>query len=550
MISVLGVLEERLRQVLDVTPLLRYNSGKAARFGDIGAALHAASSDFTAKIDLAEGLRHPFVSDISMTGSFLNIKLDRERTTEFIVSNLTEDHYSEIAKGGKVLLEHTSINPNASPHVGRARNAVIGDALVGLMRACGSEVEVHYFVNDFGKQIALLLVQLGTGGIGSISFDDVLAEYVKVNERAKADATVGENALDWLSRAESGDSPALEELKAIASHSLAGQLRILAQLGIAYDYFDFESDLLVSDSLNWIEKRLWEIGIAFVDEHGRTVADLSKIGFTRDDGRYLVLRRANGSSMYVLRDLAYNMEKIRRCSEGRNIVVLGEDHKLYMEQVSLILTALGLVPPEQVYYAYVSLRDGKMSTRNGNVVLLDDFLRQAQQLALQRCRTANPDLTDEDIHEIAGKVANAAVRFSLLRAAPTKAIVFDLDEALRFEGATGPYLQYTAVRLRSILSRGQGLKRENKGVSDALWSVALLLDTYETCLRETVERLHPGILCDYLLRLAKSVNQYYANERVILDESVAAPAFDVVRSAERVLTHGLDALGVQVPQRL
>ncbi len=485
-----------------------------------------------------------------MTGSFLNIKLDRERTTEFIVSNLTDNHFGEMAKGQKVLLEHTSINPNASPHVGRARNAVIGDALVGLMKACGSEVEVHYFVNDFGKQIALLLVQLGTGGIKAISFNDVLAEYVKVNERAKADSTVSDHALEWLSRAESGDTPALEELKEIASHSLDGQLRILSQLGITYDHFDFESDLLVSDSLKWIEKSLWEIGVAFIDEHGRTVADLSKIGFTRDDGRYLVLRRANGSSMYVLRDLAYNMEKIRRCSRGRNIVVLGEDHKLYMEQVSLILTALSLEPPEQVYYAYVSLRDGKMSTRNGNVVLLDDFLRQAQELALLRCKAANPDMNDKDIHDIAGQVANAAVRFSLLRASPTKSIVFDLDEALRFEGATGPYLQYTAVRLRSILLRGQGLKPENKGVSDSLWSVALLLDTYENCLRESVERLHPGVLCDYLLRLAKSINQNYANERVILDESVALPAFDVVRSAERILTHGLDALGIRVPQRL
>lgn len=288
------------------------------------------------------------------------------------------------------------------------------------------------------------------------------------------------------------------------------------------------------------------------DEHGRVVIDLDGLGFDREEGRYLVLRRANGSSMYVLRDLAYNLRKSRIASEGRNIVVLGEDHKLYMEQLSLVVGSLGVQPPESVFYSYVALKDGKMSTRQGSVVLLSEFIDQARRLARERVGNANPALEAVDIDGIADDVATAAVRFALLRTSPSSTITFDLADAVRFEGATGPYLQYTAVRCASIQEKACAVERRatTAEVSDALWDVMLVADQYEGALLDSAARLQPNLVCDYLIRLAKAFNKLYAREKVISDTRADDRLLAVVERVRAILDHGLGVLGISVPERM
>lgn len=534
----------------------RYNGGRAAVHGDIGFAFHsldpALLSQHTAETVKDALAELPYVRDVHYVGKFLNIRLDRAAYIEALRAGAVVDIERAGMRGVPVLLEHTSINPNASPHVGRARNAILGDTLARTLRALGAELTSHYYVNDFGRQIALLLVALGPDGVRSVDFAEILDVYVRINAQAEEDSAIVEQALTLLAKAEMGDTTTLNALRDIARHSLDGQLAILTKLGITFDQFDFETDLLESPELAEIEEHLVQEKIAQKDDLGRVVADLRKLGFNRDEGRYLVLRRANGSSMYVLRDLAYNLRKARSAAGGRNIVVLGEDHKLYMEQLGLLVGSRGVDAPEAVFYSYVMLKDGKMSTRQGSVVLLEDLIDKARHLARERVANANPVLAVATIERIAEEVATAAVRFALLRVTPSSTITFDLADAVRFEGATGPYLQYTAVRCASIREKSSALERRASTVevSDALWDVALLVDQYERALLESAVRLQSQLVCDYLIKLAQAFNKLYASEKVINDQEVDDRLLAVVERVHTILEHGLSVLGISVPERM
>lgn len=548
--------ESRIANLLGTSVEARYNSGRTAVHGDIGFAFHALDSSLLSRHTsetIEEALADlPYVAEVHYVGKFLNVRLDRAAYVEALRAQTVVDIERAGLRGMPVLLEHTSINPNAAPHVGRSRNAILGDTLARTLGALGAELTSHYYVNDFGRQIALLLVALGPEGVGSVDFADILDVYVRINAQANEDPAVAEQALALLAKAEAGDAVTLEALREIAEHSLQGQLAVLNQLGITFEAFDFETELLGSPELAEIETHLNEKNLAHKDEHGRLVIDLHKLGFDREEGRYLVLRRGNGSSMYVLRDLAYNLRKARAATEGRNIVVLGEDHKLYMEQLGLVLDSLGAQTPDAVFYSYVALKDGKMSTRQGSVVLLSEFIDQARDLARERVAHANPILEPAEIDGIAEDVATAAVRFALLSTSPSSTITFDLAEAVRFEGATGPYLQYAAVRCASIREKAATAERHSATgeVSAALWDVALLADQYERALLESAARLQPNLVCDYLIRLAKAFNKLYASEKVISDNIADDRLLALVERVHAILDHGLGALGINVPERM
>ncbi len=198
-------------------------------------------------------------------------------------------------------------------------------------------------------------------------------------------------------------------------------------------------------------KTLEEKGSLFTEDQGRKVADL-RSSVDREEGRYVVLVRANGSSMYMYRDIAYTLEKIDR-ADGLDIVVLGEDHTMYFEQLDTIIRAMGETSPEAVHYSYILLREGKMSTRQGNVVLLEDFLDEAVRLAREKVDEQWPDLPGAEQGDIARMIGIGAVRFAILSVRPNRNVIFDWETALSFTGDSGPYIQYSCTRISSFLRK-------------------------------------------------------------------------------------------------
>lgn len=499
----------------------------------------------------------PEVISKQAAGPYVNFKVDRGRFARTIADTVLEQGgrfgANATGQGKKLLIEHTSINPNASPHVGRARNAMIGDSLVRLYRFEGYEVNVHYYVNDMGRQIALLVLHCEDPA--TLSFDAILDAYVEANERAEQDPEFAAAGYTMLAKMEEGDPETKERFRQVTDLCLKGQLAVLARLGIAYDTFDHESKYVKDERLNGLVATLREKGAAFTDEHERLVVDLEKLGHTRDEGRFFVLKRANGSSMYGYRDLAYTMDKMDAGAD-LNLWLLGEDHKLYAEQQQRILEAVGVKAPEAIHYAYILLKDGKMSTRQGQVVLLADFLDEAERRAGEKVAEQWGDMDRAEQEAISRKVAIAAVRFAILRVGLNKNVMFDWEASLSFSGDTGPYVQYSCARINSILRKSGGQPAapgaEFPTDSDAEWMLVTKLAAFPEVVSAAVEQRSCSTIATYALELARTFTTFYHECPVLAADTQALrdARLYLCTAARQTLTNALAILGIEALERM
>jgi len=497
------------------------------------------------------------ISEVKPVGSYLNFTLDRSVFATKLIDEILEgkDSYGSSGEGvGKqVLLEHTSINPNASPHIGRSRNGLIGDTLARLLRFEGYEVDVHYYVNDMGKQIGLLVLQVGDRE--NPDFHEILDLYVEANKRAKDDPEFETKAFDLLMDMENGDPEVKKAFSGMVDICLDGQLGVLERLGLSYDTFDKESSFLHDSRMDKAIELFEEKGSLFTDDQGRKVLDLKPLGYSREEGRYIVLKRANGSTMYMYRDIAYTLEKIERGGD-MNIIVLGEDHKMYFEQMETIIRSLGKTPPDVVHYSYILLKEGKMSTRQGNVVLLEDFLDEAIEHARKKVDEQWPDMPDDDRGEIARIIGIGAVRFAILSVRPNRNVIFDWDTALSFTGDSGPYIQYSCTRIASILRKhGTIPEKVNEPVTishEAEWSLVLRLSQVPADIAAALHLRNTGILATTALDIARRFSVFYNECPVLNAESDAGRDSRIALcvAARQVLMNLLGLLGIEAPERM
>ncbi len=524
----------------------------------LAAKKHGTAPVLFAK-EVAESVAFgPEVISVAAAGPYLNLKLDRPAFAKRIVAAVLADgdrHGSNgSGRGMRALIEHTSINPNASPHVGRARNAMIGDALARLFRFEGYDVEVHYYVNDMGRQIGLLV--LIADELEDLSFDGILDAYVRANARAEKDSAFAGQGYALLAKMEEGDPETQERFRRITDLCLQGQLAVLARLGATYDVFDHESEYLKDPRLDAVLEALRARGALFTDDEARLVVDLAKLGHTAEEGRYFVLMRANGSSMYGCRDLAYTIAKEEKGADV-NLIVLGEDHKLYAQQLAMILEAAGHKAPEAVYYSYILLKEGKMSTRQGNVVLLSDFLDQAAALAAERVAEQCHDITPEEQRTIAEQVAVAAIRFAVLRVNANKNVIFDMDAALSFQGDTGPYVQYSCARINSILRKYGKPLPDTPGhafplAADAEWALLTRMAAFPGVVDTALRQRTCAPIAGFALDFARAFTTFYHECPVLQagDPAIMEARLLLCRAALQTLRNALHILGIQAPERM
>ncbi len=500
----------------------------------------------------------PEVASVATAGPYVNFRLHRGLVARRVVAGVLGEGRrfgsNGTGAGKRVLIEHTSINPNASPHLGRGRCAMFGDGLTRLLRFEDYDVEVHYYVNDMGRQIGLLV--LVCEGREDLTFDQILELYVQANARAEADPAFAREGYELLARMEEGDSETRAKFRSVVDLCLKGQLAVLARLNVAYDVFDYESKYVKDARLDAVLDALREKGALFTDEEQRLVVDLSKIGHTQEEGRYFVLMRANGSSMYGYRDLAYTLDKRERGADI-NLMVLGEDHKLYAQQLALILGAAGHPAPEAIYYAYILLTEGKMSTRQGKVVLLSEFLDEAARRSAECVAKQCADIPAEEQSEIARKVAVAAIRFAILRVNPNKNVIFDWESSLSFSGDTGPYIQYSCARINSIL-RKHGQEVESAPVEDASletdaeWALALKLASFPAVVRNAAEQRNCAPIAQFALDAARLFTAFYHACPVLGAETDALrdARLQLCVATRTALENALNLLGIEALERM
>jgi len=507
------------------------------------------------------------IEKVQAAGPYLNFFINKTIIAEIVLNKIAREknmfgsrkhakagHHMGYPTAEKILVEHTSINPNASPHIGRARNAFLGDFIVRLLKFQGYEVQTHYFVNDIGKQIAMLV--LGAENKEKITFTDLLKLYIKINEKIEKEPELEKHVFELLNKLERGDEKTKKKFADIVDICVKGQLKILSELNIKYDKFDFESDYLWTKKTDRVLEALEKTGKLFLDEEHRYVLDQKEFELPMESP-VLVLTRADKTSLYPLRDLAYHIDK----KKTRNILVLGEDQKLYFQQLKCALTLLNKPIPIPVFYSFVLLETGsptstgrrtgrKMSTRKGNLILLEDFMKEALEKAKEEIKNRHADVNEED----AKKIAYGAIKYSILKVSPERNVIFSW-KALQFEGDTGPYLQYACARINSILRKSE--EKIDKKINFSLFktdeenNLIKMLANFEGVIAESGRTLKPTILINYIYNLAQSFSNFYIKCPVLkAEQNLRKARLLLANSVKQVLEIGLNILGIEILEKM
>ena len=543
--------EEEIASFIEIPP--------SAELGDyafpcffLAERLHDEAAQIA--IELREEIGSPpeMFEDIQTKGPYINFFINRKNLARQIIADIAKEKdgfgSADLGKGKKVVIEHTSINPNASPHVGRARNAVIGDSIVNLMKFFGFKPEIHYYVNDVSKQIAMLVV----AGAERLSFDEMLNKYIEIAKKVEKSKTLEKKVFLELQKFENGDKETLKKFEKITKTCLKGQTEILKKIGISYDVFDFESSYI--DEARDVLEKLQSKGKLKKDKNGRLYLDQSDTqlkGMMKSP--VFVLTRSDGTGLYPLRDLAYTIYKISLSK--KNIIVLGEDQKLYFLQLKETLKLLGFDSPEVIHYSFILLKTKKgakkMSTRKGDVVLLEDFLddlvAKAKKEIKARKTKGNPET-----------VAIAALKYKILKNSPNKIINFDANEALSFDGDTGPYILYSYARANSILKKSKKAKLNSKlqiskieipDLSDKEIELIKKISQFPRVAYDTFITLNPSLIANYSYQLAQIFNEFYHSCQV-LGSHEESFRLALVDSFMHALKNSLALLGIETLEEM
>lgn len=487
------------------------------------------------------------ISDVKVVGPYLNFYVNREFiTSETLKEIQTNEKYgsNHTGEGKKLLIEHTSINPNASPHIGRTRNSIIGDFLVRLYKFEGYEVERNYFVNDIGKQIAMLLVGVEKlGNIDNITFKDMLKLYIDINELVKTDKSVEDQVFKYLYELESGNEEVREKFKRITDICIKGQQEIFNKMDIKWDVFKSESDYVFEKRTTEILNELKEKGKLKEDENGRYYVDLSGYNVPTKSP-VLVLTREDKTSLYPLRDIAYTIDKVQRNPEN-NIVVLGEDQEVYMKQIAATLDILGYKAPNLVSYDFVLLNGDKMATREGKVVLLEDFIEKAKEKIASVFEEKGSTVSDELVADLAA----SCIKYNMLNVSRKKIVNFNLESATDFQGNSAIYLLYNYVRINSILEKANYTFDENQAyeLKESLEN-SLINSLYEfpEIINTSLNTQESIIITTYLQNVAQKFARYYEQVSILSedDEIVRKSRLALLNATRRVLANGMSVLGI------
>ena len=500
-------------------------------------------------------VNNDLISDVSVVGPYLNFKINREKLAEETLKTILKEKEkygsSNEGVGKDLLIEHTSINPNASPHIGRSRNSIIGNFLVNLYKFQGYNVETHYFINDIGKQISMLLVGVEDkfNDLSEVTFEDMLSLYVDINEKSKTNPEVERRVFDYLNQLESGNEEIRDKFRNITDICIEGQKAIFDKMNIKWDVFKHESDFVFEKVTDQILNRLRELGKLKEDENGRYYVDLSGYDIPTKSP-VLVLTREDKTSLYPLRDIAYTMYK-ENINSDNNFIVLGEDQEVYMKQIAAVMDIMGYKAPKLVSYNFVLLNGDKMATREGRVVLLEDFIKEAKKKIQKGFEERNGEYDDKKVSSIAA----SCIKYGMLNVNRKRNVNFNLDEAVNFQGDSAMYLLYNYARICSILSKVDERKLDEETIkfkNELEYSLISYLYNFPEVIKNASDTQESIGVTNYLHEVAQKFSKYYNMIPILSedDEIIRNSRLVLLKCTKTVLENGMNVLGIEPIKKL
>jgi len=501
--------------------------------------------------EIAEKIeRGEYIERIEAVKGYVNFFIDSKKLANETIKSILKmkDKFGSYESNGiKIIVEHTSANPNGPLHVGRARNPIIGDTIARILKFGGYDVTTQYYVDDMGKQVAALF-----WGTKNLSIESKATKpdhkyvvyYQEATKLMEKNEKVKEEIEEIIMECERGNKELLEEIKKVYQPVLEGILASLKRLNISIDEFVEESKFVIDGSVYEVIEKLASMPQA--GREGKAIyLMLDEFGIHGRNKKFY-LTRSNGTSLYAARDIAYHIWKGERADIMIN--VLGEDHKLEAKQVEIALKLLKKKVPEAIFYSFVSLPEGRMSTRRGRVVYLDDLIEEALERAMKEVEKRG--MAGEKAARIANAVAMGAIRYNIIKVSPDKAIVFKWEDALNFEGESAPFIQYAHARCSSILKKAE-FEEKSSYEFEHPSEIRLIktLAKFPYFVKKSISSRNPSLIANYAFQLASHFNAFYRDCRVIGSDK-QNDRLALVKATKQVIKNSLNLLGIEALEEM
>ena len=504
--------------------------------------------------DIAEKIDASHFEKVVATGPYVNFFLDKSQISDQVIKSVIEagaDYgQQEEGQGANVTIDLSSPNIAKPFSVGHLRSTVIGDALSNIFRKMGYNTIKINHLGDWGKQFGLLMVAYKKWGskeaVEANPIDELLKLYVRINAEIENDPALDEEGRLWFKKLEDGDPEATELWQWFRDESLVEFNRIYKLLGVEFDSLNGEA--FYNDKMDEAVQILEEKGL-LKESKGASIVELDDVNLPP-----AMIKKSDGATLYITRDIATAIYRARTYNFVKNIYAVGQEQSNHFRQLKAVLKKMGFDWSDDmihVDFGLVTKNRQKLSTRKGNIILLEPTLQEAISRAKAQIEEKNPELENKE--EVAHAVGVGAVKFYDLKTDRRNGYDFDLEAMVSFEGETGPYVQYAYARIQSILRKANFTPSADAtySLSDPeSWEIIKLLQDFARVVKRAAENYDPSLIAKYAINLAQAFNKYYAHTR-ILDESPERDSrLALSYSTAVVLKEALRLLGVDAPEKM
>ena len=504
--------------------------------------------------DIAEKIDASHFEKVVATGPYVNFFLDKSQISDQVIKSVIQagaDYgQQEEGQGANVTIDLSSPNIAKPFSVGHLRSTVIGDALSNIFRKMGYNTIKINHLGDWGKQFGLLMVAYKKWGskeaVEANPIDELLKLYVRINAEIENDPELDEEGRLWFKKLEDGDPEATELWQWFRDESLVEFNRIYKLLGVEFDSLNGEA--FYNDKMDEAVQILEEKGL-LKESKGASIVELDDVNLPP-----AMIKKSDGATLYITRDIATAIYRARTYNFVKNIYAVGQEQSNHFRQLKAVLKKMGFDWSDDmihVDFGLVTKNRQKLSTRKGNIILLEPTLQEAISRAKAQIEEKNPELENKE--EVAHAVGVGAVKFYDLKTDRRNGYDFDLEAMVSFEGETGPYVQYAYARIQSILRKANFTPSADAtySLSDPeSWEIIKLLQDFARVVKRAAENYDPSLIAKYAINLAQAFNKYYAHTR-ILDESPERDSrLALSYSTAVVLKEALRLLGVEAPEKM
>lgn len=494
----------------------------------------------------------PIFQQVEAVNGYINIFLNRNEVSAKVIHEILEKKaafgQSSFGKNNVITIDFSSPNIAKPFSMGHLRSTVIGNSLALIAEKCGYQVIRINHLGDWGTQFGKLIVAYKMWGKEQVvkknPIKELLKLYIRFHEEAEHDESLNEAGRAWFKKLENNHPEALELWKWFREESWKEFSKIYELLGVSFDSTDGEA--FYNDKMDIVIKELKDKGLLEESEG----AEIVELGASYPP---CLIKKKDGTTLYATRDLAAAIYRKNKYNSVKSLYVVGHEQSLHFKQIFLVLKKMGhewYEGLEHVPFGMMLKNGKKMSTRKGKIVLLEEVLNDAIELALENMEQKNPTLSSKEI--VAQQVGTGAVIFHDLKNYRLNDVEFSLEEMLKFEGDTGPYVQYTHARASALLRKGnyKEIERTEAQFDEEAWPIVKELIEFPEVIKRAYDGNDPSLIAKYVIQLSKKFNQYYGKVRILADSEYKQVRLSLVSAVQIVLREGLRLLGVDAPEEM